>query len=82
MSPLKVYEYLGAGRPVLATDFEPVRGLGARVLLAESVADFVELVDLALGLGVELEPNRRAFIKANAWPTRHAEIFDLLKGVQ
>lgn len=27
MSPLKVYEYLGAGAPVVATDLEPMRGL-------------------------------------------------------
>lgn len=80
MSPLKVYEYLGAGRPVLATDFEPVRGLGPRVLLAESVPDFVDLVDDALALGVQSEPERRAFIEANAWPSRHAEILSLLDG--
>jgi len=79
MSPLKVYEYLGAGRPVLATDLKPVRGLGRRVLLAESVADFADLVDDALELGVQAEHERRAFIEAHAWPHRHAEILSLVK---
>lgn len=78
MSPLKVYEYLAAGRPVLATDLRPVRGLGSRVLLSETVTDFIDTLDEALELGVEPEPGRRAFIGANAWSSRHHSILALL----
>ncbi|GMM97543.1 glycosyltransferase [Microbacterium sp. MTN4-26] len=80
MSPLKVYEYLAAGRPVLATDLRPVRGLGDRVLLAESVSDFVDLLDPALGIGLQEEPARASYIAANAWTARHREILSLLGG--
>ena len=80
MSPLKVYEYLAAGRPVLATDLRPVRGLGERVLLAETVADFVDLIDPARGMGIETETKRASYIAANAWSTRHEEILALLDG--
>lgn len=78
MSPLKVYEYLAAGRPVLATDLMPVRGLGDRVLLADSVSDFVDLVDPALALGVQDEPSRRRYVHENTWSTRHEQILSLL----
>jgi glycosyltransferase involved in cell wall biosynthesis len=79
MSPLKVYEYLAAGRPVLATDLRPVRGFGDRVHLAETVTDFIDLVDDALAQGVQDEEKRRAFIAANAWATRHEEILSLIE---
>lgn len=78
MSPLKVYEYLAAGRPVLATDLRPVRNFGDRVHLAETVTDFIDLVDVALAQGIEDEPKRQAFITANAWTTRHKEILSLI----
>lgn len=78
MSPLKVYEYLAAGRPVLATDLRPVRGFGDRVHLAPTVAEFVDLVDIALAQGVQNEDERRAYIAANAWATRHRQIMALL----
>lgn len=80
MSPLKVYEYLAAGRPVLATDLLPVNGLGERVLLAPTVAEFTDLTDAALALGVQDESERRAFVLANAWSSRHHEILSLLEG--
>lgn len=78
MSPLKVYEYLAAGRPVLATDLMPVRGLGDRVLRADSVSGFVDLVDPALALGVQDEPERRRYVEDNTWFTRHEQIMSLL----
>ncbi len=79
MSPLKMYEYLAAGRPVLATDLGPVRHFGSRVHLAASVADFADLVDTALAQGIQNESDRVAFIEDNAWSTRHREILSLLE---
>jgi glycosyltransferase involved in cell wall biosynthesis len=79
MSPLKVYEYLAAGRPVLATDLGPVRHFGSRVHLAATVADFADLVDAALAQGIQNESDRVSFIEDNAWSTRHREIFSLLE---
>ena len=51
MSPLKVYEYLAAGSPVISIDLPPVRGLGDRVILVDAVVDFADVVDRALALG-------------------------------
>lgn len=80
MSPLKVYEYLAAGRPVLATDLRPVRGLGPSVHLASTVTDFIDLVDDALAQGIQSESARADFVSANAWTTRHQEILGLIDG--
>jgi glycosyltransferase involved in cell wall biosynthesis len=77
MSPLKVYEYLAAGLPVLATDLPPVRGLGSRVLLVDEVADFAAVAEVALALGPAEESQRRAFVEANSWASRHEAILDI-----
>jgi glycosyltransferase involved in cell wall biosynthesis len=74
MSPLKVYEYLAAGSPVISIDLPPVRALGDRVILVDAVADFADVVDRALALGPADELDRQRFIAANSWSARHASV--------
>jgi glycosyltransferase involved in cell wall biosynthesis len=71
MSPLKLYEYVAAGRPVVSTDLEPVRGVHRCVHLAGSAEEFAELVDVALREGPLAEADRLAFVAANSWSARH-----------
>ncbi|GAA4163106.1 hypothetical protein GCM10022286_23060 [Gryllotalpicola daejeonensis] len=77
MSPLKLYEYLAAGAPVLAVDLPPVRGLGPRVLLTEDVAAFARATDAALALGRAPESERERFVDENSWRSRHRVLLDL-----
>ncbi|QAY63966.1 glycosyltransferase [Xylanimonas allomyrinae] len=82
MSPLKVYEYLAAGLPVLATDLPPVRGIHPRVTLLDDVAEFADAVDAALTAGPLTEDERVAFVEASSWGHRHRTVLDLaLRGV-
>ena len=46
MSPLKVYEYLAAGLPVVSIDLPPVRDIGDRVLLASSTAEMAPMASI------------------------------------
>jgi teichuronic acid biosynthesis glycosyltransferase TuaH len=82
MSPLKVYEYLAAGAPVIATDLPPVRALGDRVLLVDSVSDFADVVEPALALGRASEAARLAFVEQNSWASRHRAVLDLVLGAR
>jgi glycosyltransferase involved in cell wall biosynthesis len=77
MSPLKLYEYLAAGRPVVATDLPPARGVSERVVLVGSGEDFGSAVEGALELNPQAESDRRGFISANSWRSRHEEILRL-----
>ncbi|GAA4170332.1 glycosyltransferase family protein [Gryllotalpicola koreensis] len=77
MSPLKLYEYLAAGAPVLAVDLPPVRGLGPRVLLTEDVAGFAGATDAALALGRAPESDRERFVDDNSWRSRHRALLEL-----
>lgn len=76
MSPLKVYEYLAAGRPVVATDLPGIRGLGRHVELVEGAGDFPAAVERALHRGPMPEEEREAFIRAHAWGHRLDELLD------
>ena len=74
MSPLKIYEYLAGGAPVLSIDLPPVRGIDPRVLLTGTTAEFADVLDQALALGRASEPERLAFVAANSWRSRHDDI--------
>jgi teichuronic acid biosynthesis glycosyltransferase TuaH len=74
MSPLKLYEYLASGRPVVATDLEPVRRVEGPVARVAPGGDFVIGVRAALAAGPVDEAERRATIAANSWASRSAAV--------
>lgn len=70
MSPLKLYEYLAAGKPVVSTDLPGVRGVSERVVIS-SAGDFPEAVLAALEFPSVSEDERLEFIRVNSWKSRH-----------
>jgi teichuronic acid biosynthesis glycosyltransferase TuaH len=79
MSPLKIYEYLAAGLPVISVDLPPVRDIDSRVVLVDSVGDFADVVPTALAMGRAAEPLRTEFIAANSWAARHEQVLALAR---
>ena len=77
MSPLKIYEYCSAGRPVVATDLPAVRGVSDRVRLVPTGSSFVPAVEEALSDGPMPEAERTGFLQRNSWQGRHEQILDL-----
>jgi glycosyltransferase involved in cell wall biosynthesis len=77
MSPLKLYEYLAGGLPVVATDLPPMRGVDPRVTLVPEGGDVAAAVRAALAQGRASEDERRAFIAANTWRSRHERLIEL-----
>lgn len=77
MSPLKAYEYLAGGRPVVATDLEPVRNISPRISLVGRGASFGEAVASALGQEPQPETERLAFLERHSWRRRHETILGL-----
>ena len=80
MSPLKVYEYLAAGRPVAAVDLPPLRGVDDRVVRAGDDEDFAAAVATALALGPATDGTRQAFLQRHAWSRRHDRVLDFAFG--
>jgi glycosyltransferase involved in cell wall biosynthesis len=74
MSPLKLYEYLAAGAPVLTPAFGPVTGVHPHVLVTDDLTEAAGRVDEALALGRMSEEARQSFIAANSWAARHEQM--------
>ncbi len=77
MSPLKLYEYLAGGLPVVAVDLRPLRGVSPRVLLVGQGRGYPAAVDAALALGPARENERLTFVQTNSWESRHEQLLDL-----
>lgn len=80
MSPLKLFEYLAAGRPVAARRFPPVEGVHDHVTLYDDPADLAEAVDAALAAGPMSEADRETFAVGRSWSSRHAELLTFAAG--
>jgi glycosyltransferase involved in cell wall biosynthesis len=73
MSPLKLYEYLASGAPVVASDLPPMRGVSDRCLLIEPGAPLAPAVLEAAAMP-PASPAEIARIRAeNDWATRYRD---------
>ena len=77
MSPLKLYEYLAGGLPVVATDLQPMHGVDASVELVAPGGDYAGAVRRALARGRADEHAREAFIVKHSWASRQETLLDL-----
>jgi GT2 family glycosyltransferase len=79
-NPVKVYEYLSAGKPVVATRMPELEAIADQVLLAGDAADFVRQVDRALQHGNDPEQAqaRRDWASQHSWASRAQQVSDAL----
>jgi GT2 family glycosyltransferase/glycosyltransferase involved in cell wall biosynthesis len=81
-NPVKLYEYLSAGRPVVATDLEELRQFGAHVALASDREAWLHALDEAVsGRGVSTPEARVAFARGNTWDIRFAAVREAVAGL-
>lgn len=70
MSPLKLYEYLASGCPVVATDLAPMRNVSSHVRLVDDPRGWGEGTRQGVALGRATETERCAFVANNNWNRR------------
>ncbi|MXG89965.1 glycosyltransferase [Nocardioides flavescens] len=76
MSPLKMYEYLAAGLPVVATDLPPVADGGDRVWRCTTRGEWAGAVRAALAAGVHGPAERAEVIAQISWDARLAPVVE------
>jgi len=79
--PLKLFEYLGSGRPVVSTDFNPDLKDFTKdtVFYCKNAEEFSEALTTSLQDTSLLQKRRLAVAADNTWEHRIIEIKDLLK---
>jgi glycosyltransferase involved in cell wall biosynthesis len=73
VNPIKLYEYLAAGLPVVVTAWDELRRMQPPATLVAGADEFVQAIDTALAQPGDPEP-RRAFARGNSWEARFAMV--------
>lgn len=74
-NPVKMYEYLASGLPVVATGIPEVSRMGRLVYPAEGTAEFIAQAERALGENTpEMVKMRRAFACRHSWQRAGARL--------
>ncbi|NQX12436.1 glycosyltransferase [Microbacteriaceae bacterium VKM Ac-2855] len=77
MSPLKLYEYVASGCPVISVDLPPIHGISDRIRIVPTMTEFADVVDEALAAGPASEEERMSFVHGNSWRARHLAVLDM-----
>lgn len=77
-NPIKVYEYMAAGKPVVSTDLPEVRKLAPYVRIAKSRDEFVSHIHSAYRLKERDVHKRSAFAQRFSWSNRYQQIRSFL----
>lgn len=77
--PLKLYEYLAAGKPVVATGLPELAGMEPHALLASDAAAAIRAIERALDSLADADRDARQAVAAlNTWETRTARLLHLV----
>ncbi len=78
--PLKINEYLAAGKPVVSSDFsDDIRSFARDIYLAENDETFLQLIDKAIFENDESKINSRsATAKQNTWVERVRQFWEIV----
>lgn len=79
MSPLKLFQYLATGRPIVSTDIGGIDHWKSLISVAASYDQFVEMVDTTLASdSVEQSRQRIAAAKQETWDARVDEMLNAI----
>ncbi len=79
--PLKINEYLAAGKPVVATNFsEDIRSFADCIYLAKNHAEFISLLDEAIfENNSDLVQRRLEVANSNTWAARIRQFWEIIE---
>ena len=80
MGPLKLYQYLASGRPIVSTNVAGLERVREHVLIADDFEEFIGHVETALQSDTVAQSAERIEVaKQNTWPVRVREMFDAVQ---
>ena len=79
LNPIKLWEYLAAGKPIVSTNVAGFRDYPQFVRLASDTEGFVQAVTEALAEKPELGEPRRAEARRHSWDARLDQVLDVIE---
>jgi glycosyltransferase involved in cell wall biosynthesis len=77
--PLKLYEYLAAGKPVVASGLPELAGMEPDVVLVDGTTTFIQAVQEAVARHGDAEQlRRRQLASRNSWEARTGRLLKLV----
>jgi len=81
MDPIKLYDYLATGKPVVSTPVAGVERFADVVRIADGPAAFVAALEAALGENGALTGRRLAYAQDNTWRTRADQMWRVIQSI-
>lgn len=79
MNPLKIFQYLASGRPIVSTPIAGVERWDRMISIAENYREFVDKVDDAIRNDSQSDSLRRIeAVSLDTWGVRVGQIYDIL----
>lgn len=81
LNPIKLWEYLAIGKPVVSTDVAGFRDYPELVRIAQNTEDFIQLSQEALLEGDTLAAIRRTHARKHSWDARLDQVESVLESL-
>ena len=79
-NPVKFYEYISSGKPVVATDMDELKRYDDLVYIAKDREEFVRKIEEALGENDKsIVEKRKSVAKENDWDVRVSEVKNIME---
>jgi len=81
MFPMKFFEYLAAGKPVVSTDLPALKDYRTLVHIGVSPSDFIEKIEIALTEDGRQRLSRLEAARKHTYAKRLEEMMDIVGGL-
>lgn len=80
-SPLKLYEYAAASKPIVATDFSAAREFEGNIDIVRDASEFIEACERCINLDPSSDSvvENRRFAARNTWENRVEQVSEIIK---
>lgn len=78
-SPLKMYEYLATGKPIVSTDIPHVRRFSSVIRIGKNAEDIEAHIKECLKENINLKEQRMKVARENTWESRVTEMMSIIK---
>jgi glycosyltransferase involved in cell wall biosynthesis len=79
MDPIKLYDYLASGKPIVSTSVAGTERFADVVYIGDTAEEFVMALERALAEGGALTERRLAYARRNTWPQRADEMWQIVQ---